>query len=235
MTDLDRLIDLHGPALICDALRPLMTEQRLARIEQVLDARLTSLVTIVEDLYDPHNGAAAIRSTEALGLQDFHACEGVHRFAVNDGVTKGCHRWLDLHRWPALPPCADALRARGFKVYATAPDAPVDLDHIDVSAPIAVVFGNEHAGVSDAGFAACDGTVSIPMFGFTESFNLSVSVALVMSRLAARRREVLGRRGDLPDERRDRLRARWYGLGIRGAVGVIERHVSAGTRPVVAP
>jgi tRNA (guanosine-2'-O-)-methyltransferase len=235
MDALDRLIERHGPALICEAVAPMVSPERAARIEAVLDARLVSLTTVIEDLYDPHNGAAAVRSTEALGLQEFHAIEPNERFAMNTGVTRGCHRWIDLHRWPDTAACIGALHARGFRVLATAPDAPVSVDTVDVSSPVAVIFGNEHAGVTSAALAACDGAVAIPMFGFTESFNLSVSVALVMSRLAARRRAHLGAPGDLPAARRAHLRARWHALKIRGALGIIDRHVSSVTRRDVAP
>jgi len=233
--EFDRLIDRHGPALVCEALAPMLSPERVARIDRVLDARLVSLTTIVEDVYDPHNAAAAIRSCEAFGLQDFHAVEASNRFAPAGGITLGCHRWIDLHRWPTVSACAAALRAQGFALYATLPDAPYDVETVDVSRPVALVFGNEHAGLTADAIAACDGAVSIPMHGFTQSFNLSVSVALCLSRLAARRRAALGAAGDLPAERRARLRARWFALKIRGAEGVVDRHVSALTRHGVAP
>jgi tRNA (guanosine-2'-O-)-methyltransferase len=235
MDALDRTIERHGPELVCRALRPLLSAERIARVEAVLAARLGSLTTVIEDLYDPHNGAAAIRSTEALGLQEFHAVEPHERFAALKGITRGCHRWIELHRWADVAACAAALRARGFRLCATAPGGQAGLDEIDVGAPLAVIFGNEHAGVSAAARAVCDEVLSIPMFGFTESFNLSVSVALVMSRLAERRRAHLGAPGDLSAERRAHLRARWYGLRIRGALGVIERFVAERTHPDVAP
>jgi len=235
MDPLDELIATHGPALVCEALAPLLLPARIARVEEVLDGRLVSLSTVIENLYDPHNGAAAIRSTEALGLQEFHAIEPSQRFAAVKGITRGCHRWIDLHRWSDVTSCARHLREQGFRLYATSPAATHDLETVDVSAPVAVLFGNEHAGLTGAAEDACDGTIAIPMFGFTESFNLSVSVALVMSRLAARRRDHLGARGDLPPARREHLRARWYALRIRGAAGVVERYVSTGTRPAVAP
>lgn len=230
MDALDRLIELHGPARICEAVAPMVSPERAARIEAVLDARLVSLTPVIEDLYDPHNGAAAIRSAEALGLQEFHAIEPNERFAINTGVTRGCHRWIDLHRWPDAATCLAALHGRGFRVLATAPDARDSVDTVDVSSPLAVIFGNEHAGVTAATLAACDGAIAFPMFGFTESFNLSVSVALVTSRLAARRRAHLGAPGDLPAAKRAHLRARWQALKIRGVLGIIDRHVSAQTQ-----
>jgi tRNA (guanosine-2'-O-)-methyltransferase len=237
MDDLDRLIERHGPALICEALVPHMFPERIARIDDVLAARLASVAMIVEDVYDPHNAAAAIRSSEGLGMQEFHAVEheGGSRFAPTTGITLGCHRWIDIHRWTTVAACADTLRARGFRVYATLPGAPVDLETVDVSSPVALVFGNEHGGLTREAIAACDGGVSIAMHGFTQSFNLSVSVALAASRLTTRRRVHLGARGDLDEARKDWLRARWYALKIRGAEGIVERHVSSQTQPAVAP
>lgn len=201
----------------------MLTAERIQRIDAVLDARLASVVTCVEDTYDPHNAAATIRTTEALGLQELHVVEAANRFSATGGVTRGAHRWIDLVRWQQPGDAVRALHDRGFRVYATAPDATVAVDEVDVATPVAVMFGNEHDGVSPAALGACHGTIYVPMFGFTESYNLSVTVGLAMSRIAARRRERLAMAGDLGAERRDRLRARWFALRIRGVVGVIER------------
>jgi tRNA (guanosine-2'-O-)-methyltransferase len=233
---IERMIDRRGADQVIAALAPLLSADRIERIEAVLAARLASLTTIVEDTYDPHNAAAAVRTTEALGLTEFHAIEaaGGTRFAAPKGITRGCDRWIALHRWPSIGGAADALRARGFRVVATLPDAPDTIETAPVDRPLALAFGNEHAGLTPAAIAACDGAVSLPMFGFTRSFNLSVSVALVMARLAERRRAYLGRPGDLSPGEVTRLRARWYALKIKGAVGVVER-VADETRSGVAP
>jgi len=218
-----RIIERHGPEAVCAALAPMLTAERIARIDQVLAARLASVVTVVEDTYDPHNAAATIRTTEALGLGELHVIESAERFSVAGGVTRGAHRWIDLVRWPAAEPAIAGLRARGFRVFATLPGAPHTVEDVDVTTPLAVAFGNEHAGLSAAAIAACDGALGVPMFGFTESYNLSVTVALAMSQIAARRRAAIGAAGDLDDRRRRELRARWFALKIRGAVGVLER------------
>jgi tRNA (guanosine-2'-O-)-methyltransferase len=220
---------------VCEALTPLMQPERIARIEAVLDARLATLTTLVEDVYDPHNAAAAIRSSEALGLQEFHAVEPDKKFAPAGGITLGCHKWIDIHRWTRTADCIASLQARGFRVYATLPGAPFDVENVDVSGPLALAFGNEHGGLTKEAIAACDGAVSIAMYGFTQSFNLSVSVALAQSRLSARRRAHLGGHGDLDPARRARLRARWFALKVRGAPGVVERFVSCRTQGAVAP
>lgn len=221
---IERLIDRYGPETVCRTLEPMLTPERIARIDAVLAARLASITPAVEDTYDPHNAAAAIRTSEALGLQELHVIEPAERFSAVKGVTRGSHRWIDLHRWPAADACVDTLHARGFRVYATLPDPKaVSIEDVDVSTPLAVIFGNEHSGVSPTAVAACDGAITVPMFGFTESYNLSVTVGLAMSRLAARRRAHLGVAGDLDPARRDRLRARWFALRIRAVEGVLER------------
>jgi tRNA (guanosine-2'-O-)-methyltransferase len=220
---ISRIIERHGPEAVCAALAPMLTVERIARIDEVLAARLASVVTVVEDTYDPRNAAATIRTTEAIGLGELHVIEAAERFSVAGGVTRGAHRWVELHRWGSAEAAIGALRARGFRVFATLPGAPHTVEDVDVTSPLAVVFGNEHAGLSRAAVGSCDGALGVPMFGFTESYNLSVTVALAMSRIAARRRAAIGAPGDLEQARRRELRARWFALKIRGAVGILER------------
>ena len=229
MTDaIGRIIERHGADAVCEALAPILTAERIRRIDEVLAARLASVVTVVEDTYDPRNAAATIRTTEAIGLGELHVIEPVERFSASGGVTMGAHKWIELVRWPAVAPAVAALHARGFRVYATLPGAPHTVDDVDVTTPVAVVFGNEHAGLTTEAVAACDGAIGVPMYGFTESFNLSVTVALAMTRIAARRRAAIGALGDLEDHRRRELRARWFALKLRGAVGILERALGPG-------
>src|SRR6478672_5124118 len=144
------MIEHYGAATVCCALEDLLTPERIARIDAVLDARLGSVVAAVEDTYDPHNAAATIRTSESLGLQELHVIEPGERFSAVKGVTRGSHRWIDLHRWPSAVAAVDALHARGFRVYATLPDATFSIEDVAVDSPLAVIFGNEHDGVSPA-------------------------------------------------------------------------------------
>ena len=223
---IDRAIERWGPDRVCATLAPMMTAERIARIDAVLAIRLASVATIVEDTYDPHNAAATIRTTEALGLQELHVIEPKGRFSTATGITRGAHRWIDLVRSPDARTAIGKLQARGFGVYATLPDAAHSIEDLDPARPIAIAFGNEHAGLSADAIAACDGSVRVPMFGFTESFNLSVTVALAMSQVAARRRTALGGGGDLEPARKAHLRARWFALGIRAAHLILERQLA---------
>jgi tRNA (guanosine-2'-O-)-methyltransferase len=221
-----------SPDDVLEALSPQLTEERKARIDDVLARRLASLTVVLENLHDPHNGAAALRSVEGFGLTDLHVVESNEPFRFAHSVPIGCDKWVALTKHKTFAACADLLHARGFRLYAAVPGAQMTLSDIDVSQPAALVFGNEHDGLSAEAQAACDATFSIPMTGFTQSFNLSVSVSLGVYETARRRRAFLAADGDLPEQERARLRAEWYALSMdrRAATGLVSRHVSGKTR-----
>lgn len=222
----ETLIERHGPETVLAAVTPLLSEERLARIDQILDARLDSLTAVVEDLYDPHNGAAAIRSIEAFGLTTLHAVEAAGTFPVSAAVTIGADKWVDVHRHPDADSCARALRERGFSLCATTPEGDRAPGDLDMSRRWAVWFGNEREGLGARALELADVRVAIPMYGFSRSFNLSVSVALVVRELAEARRRALGADGDLEAQRRAHLRARFAATGVRGLEQVVARYVS---------
>lgn len=226
--DVDALIEEFGAQAILDAVTPLLAETRVQTLEAGLDRKLESLTVVMENLYDPHNGAAAVRSSEAFGLCDLHIIDGsTGTFSVAPDVSVGAHKWIDLHTHASAEQCAQRLKGDGFVLCATVPGADLELEDIPVDRPLAIWFGNERDGLTEAAQALCDHRVSIAMYGFSQSFNLSVSVAIFVHRLAAKRRAHLGCEGDLNMARRDFLRARWRALGIRGLRDVVARSVSA--------
>ena len=222
-------LDGERPEDVIRALAPWVGDERRARLDEVLDRRLAGITVCVENLHDPHNGAAAIRSLEAHGVQALHVVETLEPFRFSPRVTQGCDKWIDLVRHKSFAAAAAGLRARGFKLYAAVPGAHLALEEVPVDTPAAFCFGNEHDGLSDEAIAACDDTFGIPMFGFTESFNLSVSVALSIRDAARRRRAVVGPT-DLDEATRLRLRARWLALSLdaRAAQGIFERTRAVG-------
>lgn len=228
-------LDRERPEDVIEALAPWVGDERRARLEDVLGRRLGGLAVCVENLHDPHNGAAAIRSLEAHGVQALHVVESIEPFRFSPRVTQGCDKWVDIVRHETFAGAATTLRAQGFKLYAAVPGARLALEEVPVDTPAVFCFGNEHDGLSDEAIAACDDTFGIPMFGFTESFNLSVSVALSIRDAARRRRAVVGPT-DLDEATRMRLRARWLALSLdaRAAQGIVERTRVSG-RPASAP
>jgi tRNA (guanosine-2'-O-)-methyltransferase len=170
---------------------------------------------------DPHNVAAVLRSAEAFGTQEVHLLAGERAFVASQSVTQGGDRWLDIVRHASARACVEALHARGHRVYVATMDGdmrPADLATIP---RVAVVFGNEHAGVGAELAALADGRYTIPMRGFAQSLNVSVAAALTLH--AATR----GRRGDLEPQDRLALRARWAMLSVDRADEILAAELEA--------
>ena len=212
-----------SPESICAVLSPLLVEGRRERIDQVLSARLGGLTALIENLHDPHNGAAVLRSAEAFGLQDLHVIEAVERFRFSSEVTKGCEKWLDIHRHPTFAAARAQLKAAGFALYAAMPGASLALEDLDFARPAAIVVGNEHDGLTSEAASACDARFAIPMQGMTQSLNLSVATAVALAHAVRSRRAAIGAASDLNAGAREGLRARFYAASVRGATQILSR------------
>jgi tRNA (guanosine-2'-O-)-methyltransferase len=195
----------------------LLTAERKARIESVVGARLQSVTVVLDRLIDPHNTAAILRTAEGLGLARVHvvtheAADGIaHR-----RVTQDAHKWLDVEAHASGAQAARLLRESGFEVWAGhLGGAARPYSELPADRPTALLFGNEHEGPSPETLAHCTGTFRIPMAGFTQSFNVSVAAGIALAHLAAARRRLLGRSGDLPEEARVQLRDRFTLLAAK--------------------
>ncbi len=186
--------------------------RRLIRAEQVLAARTRRVSIVLEGSQDPHNVHAVLRTAEALGVQDVHlvAPRG-EAAAISAGVTQRAHEWLSVSRHAGIEGALAQARAEGRAIWGTANSADaVSLTGFSPDGPIAVILGNETAGLSAAAVAACDGMLRIDVTGFSGSLNLSVSAALVLWELRRAAVARPGGGGDLTREQRDEIRARWY-------------------------
>jgi tRNA (guanosine-2'-O-)-methyltransferase len=219
-----RLPFLKDPTSVCAALAPLLLEERRARIDAAVAARLGGLRVVIENLHDPHNGAAVLRSAEAFGIQRVEVIESFEPFRFSSTVTQGCEKWLDVVRHKTLDAAVADLRRDGFVIYAAVPGAEASVEDLNFSRPAAVMVGNEHEGLTGAAIDAADRVFSIPMAGMTGSLNLSVATAVIASRAAALRRRALRAEGDLDAEACLALRARFYAASVRGAEAVVARY-----------
>jgi len=248
-SDCERYLDQFGPDGLIAVLRDWVTEQRLGRIDDVLEHRIQHLTVAVVGLYDPHNGAAVIRTCEGMGLSDVHAAdEQGEPMVVSHKVALGGHKWLSIHRHPTFEALLAELKPQGFALWAAVPGSPtqmnsvegrdrsstegatdsfpgalVDVRNVPVEGPLALVFGNERDGLSPDVIARCDGRFSLPMWGFTASYNLSVSVGMALQAVVPRFRQVMGRNGDLSPEAKRDLRARWLFSMVRAAAQILDR------------
>jgi tRNA (guanosine-2'-O-)-methyltransferase len=215
----------RDPHATCEALGPLLLDGRRERIDEIIRSRLGSLRVAIENLHDPHNGAAVLRSAEAFGIQRVEVTESSKPFRFSSTVTQGCEKWLDIVRHPTQAEAVAALRRDGFAIYAAVPTADVTLDELDFARPAAILVGNEQVGLSAEAMQTADACFRIPMVGMTRSLNLSVAAALIAERASAQRRRILGAAGDLDETTQLRLRARFYASSVRGAEAVLARHL----------
>jgi len=208
---------------------------RRARIDEVVAGRTRTLTVVMETFADPQNVNAVLRTCEAFGVQELHVVEGPMKpWDRNKKISQNADKWLDVVRWKATAPCLEALRARGFRVYAThLGEGSVGLDELSFADPVALVFGNEHRGVSAEALALADARYAIPMRGFTQSFNVSVAAAISLHRAVARRVDQRGRHGDLQPAEAEALKERFYRLSVkqRARIAKAERAVARPPRP----
>ncbi len=226
-SDAIELVDEYGMDAVVAALGPIMLDERRERLERTLLGRLSGVSVVLENLTDPHNGGAALRSCEAFGLLTVYIVGQPLRFS--ERVTQGCEKWLDIEEHERIAPLAERLKREGRKLYAAVPDAKIPLESLDPATPAVFLVGNEHDGLTDEARALCDLEYSLPMQGFSESVNLSVATALTIYTHAGRRREHLGREGDLDEAALAKLRARYYARSVEGAAAIVRRHLTGRT------
>lgn len=180
-----------------------VTDRRLRRIVEVAQRRLGTVTVVLENLFDPHNASAVVRTAEGFGLDAVHVVEQPNRFQPARAIVRGADRWLQIRKHKGLAACIGGLEARGFLVCAAdVGEGCVRLEDIPVDRPVALVFGSEHDGLSKRAKGLCEARFTIPMAGFTGSFNVSVSAAIAVHDVARRRRALLGGSGDLTEEER---------------------------------
>lgn len=208
---------------IVDALKAYVSDPRQVRLEAALSARTRDVAVVLEDIYSEHNASAVLRTAEAFGLLEVHTVPRRVEFKLSRKVSLGTHKWLDLHRHSDAGAAYAALKARGYQIWAAdMHDDPVPLSEIPTERPVALVFGNEHEGLSPEAVAAADGVFKVPMTGFVESLNISVAAAVTMHDVLQRRRAAGHLAGLDPLELR-RIRATWYALSVRAAGPLLAR------------
>lgn len=168
-----------------------VAEERLNLFVKVLENRTRYITVVLEDIYQTQNASAVLRTCDCFGLQDIHIIENQNRFKVNARVTLGSTKWVDLHRYKSLenntPQALASLKEKGYRIVATIPDPnAVSLDNFDLAkGKTALVFGSEKPGISSQVEYLADEFLTIPMVGFTESLNISVSAATILYQLTS--------------------------------------------------
>jgi len=190
-----------------------ITEERKNRFEEVLNFRTRHLTVVLEDIYQSHNASAVLRSCDLTGVQDIHIIENKWVYDINPDIVVGSNKWLNLHKYNVndfnTPETFDFLHGKGYKIVATSPHQnDFSPDTLPLDQPVAIVFGTEKTGLSDYALQHADMYVQIPMHGFTESFNISVSAALLMFTLTQRLHKS-NIKWQLSEEEKQEIRLDW--------------------------
>jgi tRNA (guanosine-2'-O-)-methyltransferase len=167
-----------------------ITPERKQRFLQVLAKRTRYLTVALEDVYQLHNASAVIRSCDIFGIQEAHLIEGRYGNRLDKNIAMGAQQWVDVHRHTNSGACIENLRRKGYRIIATTPKEDSDtLDSFTLQGPTALFFGTEKEGLSPEVLEEADGSLYIPMFGFTESLNISVAAAIILQDLCTRLRQ----------------------------------------------
>ncbi|MGB1988319.1 MAG: TrmH family RNA methyltransferase [Flavobacteriales bacterium] len=163
-----------------------ITDERKALFEELIQKRTTYLTVVLENIYQPLNASAVLRSCDCFGIQDVHVIENYNEFKPDREVAMGASNWLTVNRYDKNEnntlDCIQYLKNQGYRIVATSPhNSQTDLINFDLSkGKTALFFGTEVEGLSDVVLENADEHLHIPMYGFTESFNLSVSAAICL-------------------------------------------------------
>ncbi|MEZ4779515.1 MAG: RNA methyltransferase [Flavobacteriaceae bacterium] len=170
-------------------LQTYLTERRKELFKEVLNMRTKHFAVVTEDVYQLHNTSAVMRSCDVFGIQDLHVIEERFGKRVDKEIAMGAQKWVDIYRHQNAVDCMKTLRANGYQIIATTPhDNSTLLHEFDVAKKSAFFFGTEKLGVSEEVMQQADGFLKIPMYGFTESLNISVSAAIILQEVVTRMR-----------------------------------------------
>lgn len=181
MNDLNRETKVE----LLSFLSPYLTDNRKQLFEEVLQFRTRHITVVLEDIYQPQNASAVLRSADLTGIQDVHIIENRNEYQVNPKVAMGSSKWLNLIKYNTgennTQDAFRALRKQGYRIIATTPHMDDQTPYsLPLEGKMAFVFGTELEGLSELAIAEADEYIKIPMYGFTESYNISVSAALLL-------------------------------------------------------
>jgi tRNA (guanosine-2'-O-)-methyltransferase len=177
--------------IVFEKLNEIITPNKQEMFDRVAKERTKHLTIVLENIHQEHNASAVLRTCDCFGIQDLHVIEKNNTYKVQRDIALGAGRWVDMHIYdepinPTLQ-CLTKLKTDGYAIVATTPHTnQFTPENIDLSKPIALVFGTEREGISEEVKTQADAFLAIPMYGFTESFNISVCAAMLIHTLRMR-------------------------------------------------
>ena len=204
-------------------LENLLTPERKDRFDKVIDQRTNHFTVATEDVYQLHNTSAVIRSCDVFGVQNIHVIEERNRRKIDREIAMGAQKWVSLNRHHSSKECIAHLREKGYQIVATIPHGRAsNLVDFDITKPSAFFFGTEQDGLSRDVMNEADDFLQIPMVGFTESLNISVSAAIILQQLTQRLRnsEVVWK---LSEDEKTTLKYEWLSKSFKNFPQILKR------------
>ncbi|MGW1456210.1 TrmH family RNA methyltransferase [Salegentibacter agarivorans] len=172
---------------LLEHLETFLTPRRIALFNKVIAERTNHFTVATQDVYQLHNTSAVIRSCEVFGIQNIHVIEERKPKRIDREIAMGAQKWVDVNRYSTSKECIKELREKGYQIVATTPyGESTALKDFNIEKPSAIFFGTEKEGLSDEILSEADCRLNIPMFGFTESLNISVSAAIILQSITSR-------------------------------------------------
>ncbi len=202
-----------------------MTPERAGTLRSVLDERTRYMTICMENTFHPQNASALVRHCDAFGVQDIYTIEELCKFNPNVNIVKGTDKWVTFHRNKSTPEALAALRSAGYRIVATTPhQGSTTPESFDVTTgPFALVFGTEHAGISQTVIDTADEFIKIPMHGFVESLNVSASAAILIHILSQRIRSS-NLEWALTDDEKAPLLFEWMRRSVKDADRILKKY-----------
>ena len=210
---------MNSEELVLQELYKIITPSKVKMFDEIAAQRTKHLTVALENVFQEHNASAVLRSCDCFGIQELHVIEKDNQYKVQRDIALGAGRWVDLFNYnlgtePTVD-CLKKLKNQGYKIVATSPHAKKTIHTISLDSPTALVFGTERRGISEEVERFSDELIRIPMYGFTESFNVSVSVALTLHTLR-NRLESSTINWKLSTDDQTRLKLQWCRKILRG-------------------
>lgn len=204
------------------------SENKRALFDRLAPLRTRHISVVLEDIYQSHNASAVLRSCDCFGVQDVHVVEARNPFNPAGDVAVGSSKWVDYYRYNSIQDVYRNLHAKGYRIVATLPhENDTMIGDLDISQPTALVFGTELTGLTQEAIDGADAYVKIPMYGFTESFNISVSAALSLFSLTERMRRDTTLQWRLSDDDLLDLKLHWAMQAVKDGEKVIKNLINA--------
>lgn len=201
-----------------------ISENRLNRIKSVAANRTYHFTVAIEDVYQLHNTSAVIRTCDVFGVQEVNVIEERNRKQIDREIAMGAQKWVDINRHHDSSSCIAAVRNKGYRIIAASPhEKDFDLGQIDISHKTCFLFGSEAEGLSDEVQEQADGFIKIPMYGFTESLNISVSAAIILQEATQRLRSS-NINWKLSEEEQFQLYLKWIKKTLKSYEKIMSRY-----------